>query len=154
MKKEKKNSICCLLFLILTIHSLLCTATTSSDDNDLVKLNKRAPSSSIFDLYESENFKYNFEISNEPINKDDLLDDSQHFVSLTSIHGQLYSCNLTHVMSALNEVETSRHLDVDVETNKPIYNFTYIKTELDRVLGDLNKTNSCITRVRLRKVKK
>ena len=96
-----------------------------------------------FDLHEVENFKYNFEIQNEPINKDELSSSSlSSFLSITNIYGQLYGCNLTDVFNALNQIN-------DVNTDKPAYNFTYIKTELDRILGELNKTNVCITKVRL-----
>ena len=117
-----------LIFYFLNFDSL-----SSAEDLNQIKI-----STSQFDLYEIENLKYNFEIQNEPISKDDLLDAS--FISITNKHGQLYGCNLTDVLNTLNEINNN-------DSDKPAYNFTYIKTELDRVLGELVKTNVCITKV-------
>lgn len=116
-----------LIFYFLNFDSL-----SSTEDLNQIKI-----STSQFDLYEIENLKYNFEIQNEPISKNDLLDAS--FILITNKHGQLYGCNLTDVLNTLNEINNS-------DSDKQAFNFTYIKTEVDRVLGQLDKTNVCITK--------
>jgi hypothetical protein len=95
---------------------------------------------SLFDLNEIENYKYVFEITNEPIREHEL---SSSYVSLKSIHGQIYECNLTEIFKVLNDDS-----NVDHDNNeKNGYNFTFIKNELDSYLSKLNEANTCITRV-------
>ena len=59
------------------------------------------------------------------------------------MHGQLYGCNLTDVLKVLDENLS----DNNENENKNGYNFTYIKTEVERLLSQLNKSDTCIYKV-------
>lgn len=139
---SKPSSIIYLLLLLIIIFLNLnqLNASYSNNNNNAKQLH------SMIDLYEIDNFKYDFEIGDEPIRQIDLTPASttshSSFVSLTSIHGQMYQCNLTDVFNTLNieQIEKNQKENLD-------YNFTYIKHELDKNMKQLKDNNICITRV-------
>ncbi len=91
------------------------------------------------DLNEIDNLKYNIEILNVPQLLTDAVESGGSFLSLTSVYGQTYQCNLTNTIPTSNEA-----LDVKSQNT---FNFTQINEELNSTLAHLKSLDQCLYKV-------